>query len=184
LLGAIVHGEVVASLDGTVIGVHGLGGPGTPFRAEKDGETIVLPSATIKGVSPIGGEYVAWDGERYVVRPTAESILADSRLMLVGPVKRVSNAVAKPAEHATAAKPTVKVPTAPKRLSSLIHSPSAAQKMQDYMNRKGLNQTEFGIQAQTSDKTIRKFIKTGKVKRSILVGIAAAMRLSKEDLLS
>lgn len=75
-------------------------------------------------------------------------------------------------------------PIKPKRLSSLIHSPSAAEKMQAYMNKKGLNQTEFGVQAGTSDKTIRKFIKTGMVKRSILIDIAAAMGVSKENLLS
>lgn len=72
----------------------------------------------------------------------------------------------------------------PKRLSALIHSPSAAAKMHAYMNKKGLSQTEFGIQARTTDKTIRKFIKTGYVKRSILIDIAAAMGVDKEDLLS
>jgi lambda repressor-like predicted transcriptional regulator len=73
---------------------------------------------------------------------------------------------------------------AAKRLSSQIYSPSAAEKMSAYMNRKGLNQTEFSIQAGTSDKTIRKFIKTGYIKRSILTGIAKAMKISREDLLS
>ncbi len=73
---------------------------------------------------------------------------------------------------------------APKRLSSQIYSPSAAEKMSAYMNRKGLNQTQFSIQAGTSDKTIRKFIKTGYIKLSILIGIAETMKVSKEDLLS
>lgn len=76
------------------------------------------------------------------------------------------------------------VPPIANRLSSLIHSPSAAEKMSVYMNRKGLNQTEFSIQAGTSDKTIRKFIKTGYIKLSILIGIADAMGVSKDDLLS
>jgi hypothetical protein len=71
-----------------------------------------------------------------------------------------------------------------KRLSSQIYSPSAAAKMAAYMNKKALNQTEFSIQAGTSDKTVRRFIKTGYIKRSILIGIAAAMRVSKDDLIS
>jgi hypothetical protein len=75
-------------------------------------------------------------------------------------------------------------PSSVKRLSSQIHSPSAALKMAAFMNKKALNQTEFSIQAGTSDKTIRRFIKTGYIKRSILTGIADAMGISKDDLLS
>jgi hypothetical protein len=71
-----------------------------------------------------------------------------------------------------------------KRLTSLIHSPSAAAKMSAYMNRKVLDQTQFSIQAGTSDKTIRKFIKTGYIKRSILRGIAKTMGITTDDLLS
>ena len=69
------------------------------------------------------------------------------------------------------------------RLSSQITSPSAARKMEAFMENKALNQTEFAIQAKTTDKTIRKFRQTGKVKRSILTGIASAMGITKEELL-
>ena len=51
------------------------------------------------------------------------------------------------------------------------------------MNARGLGQTEFAIQANTTDKTIRKFRQTGKVKKSILDGIASAMGISKQELL-
>jgi hypothetical protein len=71
----------------------------------------------------------------------------------------------------------------PSRLSSQITSPSAARKMEAFMEKNALNQTEFAIQANTSDKTIRKFRQTGKVKRSILTGIASAMGITKEELL-
>ncbi|WP_158789133.1 hypothetical protein [Granulicella sp. L46] len=70
------------------------------------------------------------------------------------------------------------------RLSASIHSPSAASKMEAYMKAKGLNQTEFAITADTTDKTIRKFRQTGQVKRSILGGIAKAMGTTREELLS
>jgi hypothetical protein len=71
----------------------------------------------------------------------------------------------------------------PPRLSSQITSPSAARKMEAFMESNALNQTEFAIQANTSDKTIRKFRQTGTVKRSILTGIASAMGITKEELL-
>lgn len=74
-------------------------------------------------------------------------------------------------------------PSKPKRLSPQITSLSAARKMEAYMDAHGLNQTEFAIQAKTSDKTIRKFRRTGQVKRSILTGIAAAMGMTKDELL-
>jgi hypothetical protein len=75
-------------------------------------------------------------------------------------------------------------PPVRQRMSATIHAPSAAQKMKAYMNTKGLNQTEFAIQAGTTDKTIRKFRQTGKVKRSILDGIASAMGVSRQELLN
>ena len=69
------------------------------------------------------------------------------------------------------------------RMSASIISPSAARKMEAYMNSKAMNQKEFSIQAGTTEKTIRKFRQTGRVKRSILDGIASAMGLSRENLL-
>lgn len=71
----------------------------------------------------------------------------------------------------------------PPRLSSQITSPSAVRKMEAFMESNALNQTEFAIRANTSDKTIRKFRQTGRVKRSILTGIASAMGITKEELL-
>ena len=75
--------------------------------------------------------------------------------------------------------PSVKTP----RASAQIKSESAARKVQAFMDKRCLNQTEFAIQAKTTDKTIRKFLKTGQIKRSILVGIAEAMHISREELL-
>lgn len=93
----------------------------------------------------------------------------------------------KPASPPPAAKPQqpqpVKVET-PRRMPATVHSPSAAAKMDAFMNSKGLNQTEFSIRANTTDKTIRKFRQTGKIKHSILADIANAMGTTKEDLLS
>jgi hypothetical protein len=47
-----------------------------------------LPSATIYGANI--NEFVAWDGQRYVLRPTRDSILADDSLRLIGSVRELS----------------------------------------------------------------------------------------------
>jgi len=64
-----------------------------------------------------------------------------------------------------------------------IHSPIAAQRMKDFMNGRGLTQPAFAEMAQTTERTIRSFGNTGKVRKSVLGGIAAAMGTTLEDIL-
>jgi hypothetical protein len=90
---------------------------------------------------------------------------------------------AEPKQQDTISQALKSEPAARQRMSATVHSPSAARKMVEYMNAKGMNQTEFSIQAKTTDKTIRKFRQTGKIKGSILAGIASAMGISREQLL-
>jgi len=149
-----------------------------------------LPSAMIV-IVPHFAKYVAWDGETYSFHATKQGIIADDSLMFIGRIKREADkkaqkvrAPAEPPRNELKERSTGK--TTPKkypRFPSSIHSPSAAQKMESHMKSKGLNQTEFAIQAGTTDKTIRKFRQTGKIKRSILVDIAKAMCTTKEELL-
>jgi hypothetical protein len=91
---------------------------------------------------------------------------------------------AEPVKESTTPQALKSEPAARQRMSATIHSPSAARKMVEYMNAKGMNQTEFSIQAQTTEKTIRKFRQTGKIKGSILAVIASAMGISREELLN
>ena len=72
----------------------------------------------------------------------------------------------------------------PKRISTTIHCPKAARKMEDYIVKKGLDQTKFAIRAGTTDRTLRRFRKTGRIKRAIFEDIAKAMGTTKETLLS
>jgi hypothetical protein len=69
------------------------------------------------------------------------------------------------------------------RLPSTVTSHIAVRRMEAYMSQKGIGQTEFAIQAGTTDRTLRTFRKTGKVRRDIFDGIAKAMGVTKEDLL-
>lgn len=78
---------------------------------------------------------------------------------------------------------TVPRRTGPERMQSTIECPAAARKLEAYLKSKGLGLTEFATMAGTTDRTLRKFRKTGKVRRSIFVGIATAMGTTKEALL-
>lgn len=71
----------------------------------------------------------------------------------------------------------------PSRLPSTITSLSAARKLEAYVQRTGIGLTEFATQIGTTDRTLRSFRKTGKIRRSIFEGIAKGMRTTKESLL-
>lgn len=62
-------------------------------------------------------------------------------------------------------------------------SPEAVKACQRYMYTKGLNQEQFGQRFQTSDKTVRKFLADGKIRKSLFCAMAEAMDLSPEQLL-
>jgi|SRR5271157_2098929 len=71
-----------------------------------------------------------------------------------------------------------------RKFSASVFCPSAARKMEEFVQRKGMRLTEFAIQAGTTDRTLRNFRKTGKVKHGIFEGIAKAMGTTREALLS
>jgi hypothetical protein len=70
-----------------------------------------------------------------------------------------------------------------RRLTATIESPSAARQMEVYLKSKGIGQTEFANLVGTTDRTLWKFRKTGKVRRDIFKAIAEAMGTTKEALL-
>ena len=71
-----------------------------------------------------------------------------------------------------------------RRAPSTVFSFTAARKMQDYIDAHGMGQTAFSIEAGTTDRTIRSFRATGKVRKDVFVGIAKAMGISPAELLS
>jgi hypothetical protein len=186
---AAISGYALISPDGLTVSIHGIGGVGTPLLARLGKEQMYLPSAMIVNV-PTFAKWVAWNGVKYSFHATKQAILAEESIMLIGRIEKEENKApdvrASPAippsksQDAAAEKAPPKYP----RFPASIYSPSAARKMEAYMFAKGLDQTQFGIQANTTDKTIRKFRQTGKVKRSILADIAKAMKTSIDELLS
>jgi len=71
----------------------------------------------------------------------------------------------------------------PSRLSSMIECPSAARKLEKFLSEKGISPAEFAIRAQTTDRTLRSFRKTGRVRRDIFGNIAKVMGTNSAKLL-
>jgi hypothetical protein len=69
------------------------------------------------------------------------------------------------------------------RLTSTINCPSAARRMEAHLQSKGMNQTAFASQVGTTDRTLRSFRQTGKVRRDIFDAIAREMGTTRETLL-
>jgi hypothetical protein len=74
--------------------------------------------------------------------------------------------------------------TAPRRAPGTIYSPLAARRMEAHIASKGLGMTEFAGMVPTTDRTLRTFRRTGKVRRDIFDGIAKAIGQSRESLLN
>lgn len=71
-----------------------------------------------------------------------------------------------------------------RRWKASIGTKAAARRMERFINDKCTgNIKEFARRAKTTDKTLRKFRNTGRVKRSIFEDIARAMGITPEELL-
>jgi hypothetical protein len=80
---------------------------------------------------------------------------------------------------------TAPTPATPKRrIPRSIHSESAAKKLEDYLNAKGLSQTQFAIQINVNQKTLYRFRTTGNVGKSVAQDIAQAMGITLEEFIS
>lgn len=77
----------------------------------------------------------------------------------------------------------LKVTRSHDRLPSTVDSLSAARKMEAFIKSKGIGLTEFATSAGVTDRTLRSFRKTGKIRRSLLAQIAKAMGTTKENML-
>jgi hypothetical protein len=73
--------------------------------------------------------------------------------------------------------------TKPQRLSATVECPKAARRMEAFCAEKGIGQKQFAAMAKTTDRTLRTFRHSGKVRHDTFGGIAEAMGLTKEELL-
>jgi hypothetical protein len=131
-----------------------------------------LPSATIYGANI--SEFVAWDGQRYVLRPTRDSVLADDSLRLIGSVRELSRFTRRspgyvftpnPSEHVCSprntseAQPGISVVAEdagsdqPKkrRLTPSIDCPKAARRLERYLSEHGIGLNKFSLAIGTNE---------------------------------
>lgn len=66
---------------------------------------------------------------------------------------------------------------------STISSPLAARRMQAFLETNQIGQTDFAGRVGTTDRTLRSFRKSGKVRSDIFAAIVKAMGTTKETLL-
>lgn len=70
-----------------------------------------------------------------------------------------------------------------KRMSRTLGSPEALKVVTDYLDQTKLTDTQFGNQFDTTDRTVRSFRSTGKMRRSNFEAMAASMGLTSDQLL-
>jgi hypothetical protein len=69
------------------------------------------------------------------------------------------------------------------RMSRSLGTPEAVRVMTEYLQHSGLTDTEFGNRFNTTDKTVRNFRRSGKVRRSTFEAMAKSLGLTTEELL-
>ena len=84
----------------------------------------------------------------------------------------------------TAHKRQPKRPTPPRHLPRSIESLTAAQIVRRHFDEQSLNQLQFAESLGMTDRTLRKFLKTGKLRRSNFDEMAKRMKTTPENLLS
>jgi hypothetical protein len=70
-----------------------------------------------------------------------------------------------------------------RRLSASITSPAAVRRVEQYLNSHTITLTDFASLVPTTDRTIRRFRATGKIRRDLFDGIAKAMGITAEELI-
>jgi hypothetical protein len=76
------------------------------------------------------------------------------------------------------------VPDGERKVQRSIGSSAAVQAVRDYIAARGLTVTQFGIQFQTSDRTVRNFLKSGLLRRGNFEAMAAYIGVTVEQLLA
>jgi hypothetical protein len=70
-----------------------------------------------------------------------------------------------------------------RRLRSTVESVAAARRLETFLGKSGIGQTEFAISIGTTDRTLRNFRSTGRIRRDLFEAMAREMGLTKEQLL-
>jgi hypothetical protein len=85
---------------------------------------------------------------------------------------------------ASANVPAVWAPVPRKRIGRSIQSERAAQRMEAYIQEKGITQTQFSVAVNADPKTLYRFRRTFRVEKSVAKRIANAMGITLEQLIA
>ena len=80
----VVNSQASGSL--ALVTISGTGGDLTPYSAVRGATEVIRPSGTIVGVVPESEQFVGYDGNQFILKPTLASVLADN----LEPVGKVS----------------------------------------------------------------------------------------------
>jgi hypothetical protein len=130
-----------------------------------------------KGIKKPEANHIALTG-----RQAAAYARAGIDMASASPLLMMAHAAAQESARRGGTAPTL---TAPKRrIPRSIHSESVAKKLEDYLNAKGLSQTQFAIRINVDPKTLYRFRTTGNVGKSVAQVIAQAMGITLEEFIS
>jgi transcriptional regulator with XRE-family HTH domain len=65
-----------------------------------------------------------------------------------------------------------------------VISPGAASRVRDYLGKQGLRRSEFALRVGITERTLRKLLKTGRIKVAVVDQVAAEMGITKAELLA
>ena len=117
-------------------------------------------------------------GRPWTIRTLAELVDLDGKLLAID-----DQSLSAAASAALASSAASRTAIAPKRLPRSIGTPESVNAAIAYMESKGLTETQFGNQFQSTDRTVRNFRKSGKMRRSTFEAMAKSMGLTIEQLL-
>ncbi len=89
-----------------------------------------------------------------------------------------------PMQSILATIPPPKSKRKPTRIPTTVDNLAAALRMEAFIAASPLTQTQFAIQAETTDRTLRSFRATGKIRGDIFTRIAREMGLTREELIN
>lgn len=155
---------------------HELCGAMDHLLAGYEGAFIMLVP-TLRFMEPVLEQRLRRRGARLVV-------LQDALLVGNGEL-RASESMGTSMGVATepAVTPQLGVPAATVRVPRSAGSPQAVRAVLSYMQERGLGITQFANQVDTTDRTVRNFLKHGKMRRSSFETMATRMGLTTEQLL-
>jgi hypothetical protein len=141
------------------------------LRLQQSPAPVILVPRRVPSIGCIGGRACT-------VRTLAELAELDGKRLTIDDQGLLAAAMAALASSASQGKAT-----APKRLPRSIGTPEAVNAAIAYMESKGLTETQFGNQFQSTDRTVRSFRRSGKMRRSTFEAMAKCMGLTIEQLL-